>query len=306
MLYNKYRQLFYICVLSFIVVLPSAPACRAQPQQEDNLVHVYSMYGWGSYSDSQYLRIFMETLNEIYKDCDEEPAFEHFDNEEDFYEAIKRPGKNILHVGNRVLLAKAALEYGYRPAVTYRAFGMTDFSSCIYVQKDSGFETVADLEGKTVTLADTFFEYSLLRDFLGVSPESFFGDVELAADSSAPAFLFYLEDLDALFTTEQQIALLEFTNNSMVRDLKKLDCSFRYEFLPLMVSPDITDEYVDEKLKAIHVMLDDKKRNRFYSLYRMFDSKVVKTDISQYRNVLDLYEKAIENGWEDDYKSLGE
>jgi ABC-type phosphate/phosphonate transport system substrate-binding protein len=242
-------------------------------------------------------------MTEVMKEINYEAAFQHFEDEDKFYKALAKPGKKILMVGNREQLATVIEKYKYKPFYGYAIAGMKTIRSCFYVRNDSPFKSVKDLNGKSVVMADTVFEYALIRETLGMPPNQYFKSVKMSGDAESPAYTFFLERQDALFTTEQQVAYLKLMNPSILQNTRKLDCSRSYAFLPFLASPDISDDLAPKILNSIHKVLGSNKASKFMSLLRALKFRMYKCGLEDYESTLELYDMAVKKGWAAEYRN---
>jgi ABC-type phosphate/phosphonate transport system substrate-binding protein len=282
-----------VFTIVFAFAFCALASTSTQAQGKDKTLHFYTIYGWGDYTDSQYLNIFKKVFGVSLDELGMTGEFRHFKDEEAFFKAIKSTERNVIQVGNREQLVKVIREYGYSPVASYSFLKMKVNRSCLYVREKSGMKTLENLRGKTVTLAATMFEYALLREIVGENLATFFGEVAPSQDGTAPAYEFYLEKPDALFITDQMIGFLKVSNPEVVKNIRQIGCSREYAFMPMLVSRDLSRETIQTLFKKVVEVISDKKTQASFSLFAFFDTKLVETGMENYNTTFELYDIAV-------------
>lgn len=284
-------------VCATIFLLPSILTAK----KSADTIYFYSIYGWGKYTDSQFQSMFQDTFAEIARDLGKKSEFQLFENKEDFYKAIRKPGWRILQVGKREELVTAITKYQFRPIISYTFKGITNNRSCLYVRKDSPYKSIEDLKGATISMADSTFDYILLRKLVKDRPEAFFGELSANGDADSPAYAFYLKRKDALFTTLQQIEFLKMNNPGVIKGIRELVCSHDYGSLPILASPEVPQKLVPGMIDMINGIAKGEKLRHFQLFALFMKGQAVTTGFDDYKWTIDVYTKAVEDGWVDDF-----
>ena len=297
------KVLFTLPIIGILIAALSFPHVNGAEERVGK-IRFFTIYGWGKYTDSQYLNLFKEAFSEVLKTLKIEGEFNHFVEEEAFFKALKgNRGPSLAQVGNVEQMIKT-MRLGYRPVITYSFQGLKANRLCLYVKEDSSFKKVKDLKGKTLTMSKNLFEYTKLRELLGEAPELFFSGVDLTGDGDAPAYAFYMEHPDALFITVQQVKFLELNNPQTVKGNREIGCTEDYALMAMLAPPEITDSLVEEMVVLLNRIGAGERVQKFYPLLKYLKVKAYQADVKQYAPLAEAYEKAVEKGWDDDYRKL--
>lgn len=290
---------FALC--SILMFCSMAPALADEAGGED-VYRVYVHLGFGDETDAQYSFIYKDIVETAFREMEHKSNYRYFKEEADFLAAVENDSPEAIYAGGREHVIRFITEMDYSPFWSYSTYGLDDIASCIYIDENSTVEDVSELRGKTISMNNTAFEYILLRGVSGEPPEEFFSQVDLTKIGPSPAYSMKLESLDAMFLSEQIFTFLEKNNPGIVNTLKKLDCSFKYAFLPLMVRNDVDEKILDGLDRIPPLIASGKIRSKSTAFLKFQKFSKVNVSKEDYRNIIEAYRKAEEEGWIEDYR----
>ena len=277
----------------------TAPAAAAAER-----IDLYTIYGWGTYADSQYLQAFNGIMSAALNNIGVHGDFKHFDDEKEFFRTIKAPGENIIQVGNREQLSAAMTAYGYRPFLSYEFLNLKKNRNCLYVRKDSRVKAVGDLKGRSLTMSANMMEYASLRRMLCEKPEKYFKGIDFVGDGDAPAYSFYMDNPDAMWITVQQTRFLQISNPEIVKNVRRVVCSEEHAHMALLASPGVSKDVTDRIFTAVDKIMKTDESVKYFPLAKFMKVRMVRVASEDYAATLELYRKAVSSGWDADYRKL--
>ncbi len=191
--------------------------------------------------------------------------------------------------------------YGYKPLATISIFDKEKASECLYVKKDSAINGVADLAGKKLSTYPYQTAYTLLRKIMNAAPEKTLSEMLTSTDAYASVDALASGKVDAIFLMETNIDYFELMNPAPVKNIRKLACAEPLHFMPLMASPNISEELM-KKMEAFSVSLNNNEvLDKYKPLMKQVKFKVIPVSETDYKPFFDLYDFTLAEGWDKDF-----
>jgi len=226
----------------------------------------------------------------------------YYNNIESFHEDIGIRKLDFVYANTEddFLLANI---YGYKPFATLSIFGKEKVSQCLYVKKDSPITGLDGLAGKKLLTYPHLTAYTLLRKLLQAPPEKTFSEMSTTTDAYASVDALVSGAADAIFLVETNINFFEQVNPAPIKNIRKLACAEPLYFMPLMVSPEVTDPIV-KRMVSFYVNLGSNAvLDKYRPLMKQVDFKVISVTEADYKSFFDLYEFALAQGWDKDFEA---
>jgi ABC-type phosphate/phosphonate transport system substrate-binding protein len=224
----------------------------------------------------------------------------YYNDIESFHEDIGIRKLDFVYANNEDDFLQASL-YGYKPFATLSIFGKDKASYCLYVKKDSPITGLDGLAGKKLVTYPHVTPYALLRQLMKSPPEKTFGGITTTTDAFASVDALVSGSADAIFLLETNVDYFAQVNPAPVKKIKKLACSEPQYFMPLMVSPEVSDQIV-KRMETFFVGLNTNVVLRKYRpLMKQVRLKVIYVHEADYDSFFKLYESSMTQGWDKDF-----
>jgi ABC-type phosphate/phosphonate transport system substrate-binding protein len=226
----------------------------------------------------------------------------YYSNLESFHDDIGTRKLDFIYANTEDDFLLATI-YGYKPFATLSIFGKEKSSHCLYVKKDSPITGLDGLAGKKLITYPHQVAYTLLRKLLQSPPEKTFSAMTTSTDAYAMVGALAAGAVDAILLVETNIDYFELVNPGPVKEIRKLACAEPQYFMPLMVSPEVSDEML-KRMETFYVnLLNNKALDKYRPLMKQINFKVIPVTEANYAQFFTLYEFAMAQGWDKDFEA---
>ncbi len=193
--------------------------------------------------------------------------------------------------------------YGYRPFAALSIFGKEKASYCLYVKDDSAIAGLDGLAGKKLVTYPHITAYILLRKLLSAPPEKTFAAMATTPDAFASVDSLASGAADAIFLLETNVDYFMQVNPAPIKKIKKLACSEPQYFMPLMVSPEVSDQMIKRMETFFAGLQTNASLKKYKPLMKQVGFKVMYVNEDNFEPFLKLYEDAMAESWDKDFDS---
>ncbi len=191
--------------------------------------------------------------------------------------------------------------YGYKPFAALSIFGKEKAGYCLYVKNDSPINSISGLAGKKLVTYPHITAYITLRKLMQTAPENTFAEMLTTSDAFASVDALATGAADAVFLLETNIDYFKQVNPGPVKNIKKLSCSDPQYFMPLMVSPEVSDQMIKRMENFFAGLQTNIALKKYKPLMKQVGFKIMYVKEDNYEPFLKLYEEAMAQNWDKDY-----
>lgn len=226
-----------------------------------------------------------------------------FSNEAAFIEAARKNELDFAYTKEYDPFIVLIKELNYTPLVTATFFGKKKLRCCMYASKDSGIKSADDIKGKRMMTYRTQDGYYPLRKLLGdTKPEDFFSQL-IPSDAGAASLSAILEGkVDLAWVYEGNLYAMKLGNPSLVKNITELMCSDAEYNAALSYRKGVPMEFVEKVRNIMENAHDSDVLQKYKPLIAKTKLRFTSVTTADFKNIFQMYEKAIKNGWDKDHK----
>ncbi len=294
---SRSKRAFFAFVFILSVVSAWAPEA-AQENRESYTVGMCLASGAGM--DSQNKAIFTDLVKAFSAKEGLKIQFNYYLKPDEFLADVDK-GKLDFALTSHTMVNYAVIKQNKMiPFVSAQVFEHKSVRSCIYVKKDKGFKTVADLRNRRMMTYEAMDAFFSLRRLAGEAPDKVF---RLKAGVNAPSMIYAigLDDTDAIYITDFNVDFFKKTNPGPVKDLVAVGCGEPQKFFPFMKSPKVSETMSMKIREFLMNMSKEESLKKYRPLIKQMKMSFIPTDKSEYQDLLDLIDEGKKNDWQKDY-----
>ncbi len=190
----------------------------------------------------------------------------------------------------------------YEKVLAVRVLDMPTYSDCLFVKKDSPFQTVEDLRGKTVFTVNEKIAYLSLRSMTEQPPDDLF-TLKTAANGQALFYALSLDKADAVHATDAALRHMLKTNPGPVANLRVLTCSdITHTFPPILLRKDLPPQLKKDVVTFLETARQNKALKRFHPMMKVAGIRFSPVTGEDYAYITTLHERAEKEHWLRDYE----
>ncbi len=291
--------LFLICT-----VVQAGAVDGGRVDNGDNKQVIFStLFGWGTETDAQYNFFFKVLFDFIKDELGVDAVHENYRTQAEFFKDAGLPGERYALVGNRAQLSVLIRDYGYTPIISYEVLGISINQACVFT-RDREVNSVSDLRGKSLSIYDSSYGYSIIWELTGENPADFFSKIEISGAGLGAMYLFSVGETDAVFVTKQIYVFLKRNNPGIVKGLRRIACGKPYHFLPLLASKDYSPETAARMFEILDEIQKGNDLKSYTGVIRSQKMKFVEVLPEYYQQDVEFFTEAEKEGRLSEYYKL--
>jgi ABC-type phosphate/phosphonate transport system substrate-binding protein len=292
-----YMKKTHVVIFAFIILL-LAGAVIVRAEKNSYMFGVY--WDAGTKLNTSY-GIMAKDLTKAFSQTEKiQMTNVYYKNLDSFHDDIGTRKLDFVYTNTEDDFLHATI-YGYKPFATLSIFGKEKASYCLYVRNDSPITSLAGLDGKKLVTYPHMTAYILLRKLLQAPPETTFGEMTTTSDAFASVDALTSGSADAIFLLETNVDYFKQVNPAPVKKIKLLACAEPQYFMPLMVSPDVTEQMM-KRMQTFFVGLNTNiVLKKYRPLMKQVRLKVIYVGEADYEPFFNLIESSMAQGWDKDF-----
>jgi ABC-type phosphate/phosphonate transport system substrate-binding protein len=260
--------------------------------------------GYGKEADGQLKSVGTEIFKAAAAEAGFDLELKWYLNDEEYLKATKDNSLDLTMLVSYELLADILGKYNYEPIARGSVFGMEKYPACFYVNKDSKFNSVADLKHATALTYDTATSYYQMHKLLGVNPSEYFNVLKVSPNAISSLYAVALgSDADVAFAYKVNLENLKLTNPGPVKKLREIACSDDFYVIPLLASKRFPKDSTAKLVGILYNAQQDAAFKTIRPLLIQTKTKFIPAKKTDYDGLLKLVATAKKNGWDKDYKA---
>lgn len=291
------KKITFLCVIAAIVWL-SPQVCRGAEKS------VFAVVGFPEESREQLLEIVTNIFDNLSEKGKVHLGVETIEKVSQLEEAIENRTVSLFIHQDYGVIADYLRDDRVEPFISYSFYGVRDGKKCFFVRKEDEAGSIEELKGRRAGMFGSSLDYYNLTELLGENPDVYFSSI--TRNTSGPALLRALDkdEIDTAFVMSYSLVPLKMNTPQFVSEVRMLDCPLVYKMYPIFYVKDSADSGLKDTLVDIFTNYRDEAAFKTYlPLMKQFKVKFYPVGTESYSEMIGLYNKAEEKGWDKDFEA---